>query len=471
MLFNSPLFLFLFLPCLYLLYRLVPSSWRNGTLLVASLLFYSWAEPVFVFWALGSAFLDWILGEIISRRKESGIRKAAVTLGVVANVALLAYFKYANFFWANLVVVFKDLGLGSSPLLHVALPIAISFIVFEKITYLVDLYRGDGRRADNLLTYLTYVFYFPKLLAGPIIRYHDIDEQLRRREVTWVDFRDGMIRFLFGLAKKVLLADHLGHMADQIFRLPAQQLETSLAWVGVVCFTAQIYFDFCGYSDMAIGLSQIFGFRLKENFRQPYTAINFTDFWRRWHISLSTWIRDYLYIPLGGNRHSIARTYFNLCLCFFLSGLWHGASWTFIIWGLYHGAMLIADRVFWKEWQKRLPKIINVGITFFLVMISWVIFRSENFGQMGTFLRTMFVPKQPLEPNFVWVSSDIVFALAVAYFIIFLPLVPRYQRILSWYESLALRRTFELAAAYGLFVFALARIATSSFQAFIYFRF
>jgi alginate O-acetyltransferase complex protein AlgI len=471
MLFNSPLFLFLFLPCLYLLYRVVPPGWRNGTLLAASLLFYSWAEPVFVFWALGSAFLDWILGEVISRRNEPGIRKAAVTLGVVANVALLAYFKYANFFWANLVVVLKGLGLIPSPLLHVALPIAISFIVFEKITYLVDLYRGDGRRADSFLTYMTYVFYFPKLLAGPIIRYHDIDEQLRRREVTWVGFRDGMIRFLFGLAKKVLLADHIGHLADQIFSLPAQQLEMSLAWIGVVCFTAQIYFDFCGYSDMAIGLSLIFGFRLKENFRQPYTAINFTDFWRRWHISLSTWIRDYLYIPLGGNRHSLARTYFNLCLCFFLSGLWHGASWTFIIWGLYHGAMLIADRVFWKEWQKRLPKIMNIAITFFLVMISWVIFRSESFAQMGTFLRTMFIPQPLITPNFIWVSPDIIFALAVAYFTIFLPLVPRYERILSWYENLVLRRTFELTAAYGLFVFALARIATSSFQAFIYFRF
>src|SRR5271157_3742339 len=237
MLFNSPPFLFLFFPCLYLLYRFVPSSWRNGTLLVASLLFYSWAEPVFVFWALGSAFLDWILGEIISRRTEQGIRKAAVTVGVVANVALLAYFKYANFFWANLVEVLKNFGVGSSPLLHVALPIAISFIVFEKITYLVDLYRGDGRRADSLLTYMLYVFYFPKLLAGPIIRYRDIDEQLRRREVTWVDFRDGLIRFLFGLAKKVLIADQLGHLADEIFRLPAQQLDMSMSWVGVFCFT------------------------------------------------------------------------------------------------------------------------------------------------------------------------------------------------------------------------------------------
>ncbi|HTD17532.1 MAG TPA: MBOAT family O-acyltransferase, partial [Chthoniobacterales bacterium] len=256
MLFNSPPFLFLFFPCLYFLYRAVPNNWRNGVLLAASLFFYAWAEPIFVFWALGSAFLDWILGEVISRRTEPGIRKTAVTLGVIANVALLAYFKYANFFWANLVEVLKNFGVAPSPLLHVALPIAISFIVFEKITYLVDLYRGDGRRADNLLTYMLYVFYFPKLLAGPIIRYRDIDEQLRQRQVTWIDFRDGIIRFLFGLAKKVLIADHLGHLADEIFRLPAQQLNMSMAWVGVLCFTAQIYFDFCGYSDMAIGLSR-----------------------------------------------------------------------------------------------------------------------------------------------------------------------------------------------------------------------
>jgi alginate O-acetyltransferase complex protein AlgI len=393
-----------------------------------------------------------------------------VTVGIVANVALLAYFKYANFFWANTVEALKNFGLGVSPALHVALPIAISFIVFEKITYLVDLYRGDCRRADNLLSYLVYVFYFPKLLAGPIIRYHDIDEQFRQREVTWRDLRDGMIRFLFGLAKKVLLADHLGRMTDQIFHLPIEQLDMRTAWIGVLCFTAQIYFDFSGYSDMAIGLSRILGLRLKENFRQPYTAVNFTDFWRRWHISLSTWIRDYLYIPLGGNRCSLARTYCNLCLCFFLSGLWHGAAWTFIVWGLYHGAMLIADRVFWTEWQKRLPKLLNVGITFFLVMISWVIFRAQSLDQMERYLGAMFVP-QKSTPNLVWISPDIVFALAVAYFIIFLPLTPGFERFVVWYESFALRRTMELAAAYGLFLLAIARIATESYQAFIYFRF
>jgi alginate O-acetyltransferase complex protein AlgI len=344
------------------------------------------------------------------------------------------------------------------------------FVTLSPITYLVDLYRRTCHPADNLSTYLLYVFYFPKLLAGPIIRYHDINEQLRKREVTWVDFRDGMIRFLFGLAKKVLLADHIGHFADEVFLLPSKQLDMSMAWIGIFCFTAQIYFDFCGYSDMAIGLSRIFGFHLKENFRQPYTAVNFTDFWRRWHISLSNWIRDYLYIPLGGNRYSMPRTYFNLCLCFFLSGLWHGASWTFIIWGLFHGAMLIADRLFWKEWQKHLPKILNVAITFFLVMISWAIFRAQSLSQVGYYLRAMFIPRST-ESNLLWLSPDIVCALAVAYFIIFLPLVPRFEKFLNWYERLGLRRTTELGTAYGLFLLALARIAAASYQAFIYFRF
>jgi alginate O-acetyltransferase complex protein AlgI len=470
MLFNSPLFLFLFFPGVYFCYRFAPNTWRNHILLAASFFFYSWAEPTFVFWALGSALLDWVLGGVISRSSEPNIRKAAVTLGIVANAALLGYFKYANFFWANFVAVLHSLGLQPSPLLHVALPIAISFIVFEKITYLVDLYRGDCKPADNLSTYLLYVFYFPKLLAGPIIRYHDIDQQLRERQVTWLDFRDGMIRFLSGLAKKVLLADHIGRLANDVFALPVNQLSLPLAWVGVLCFSAQIYFDFCGYSDMAIGLSRIFGFRLKENFRQPYTAINFTDFWRRWHISLSTWIRDYLYIPLGGNRHSLVRTYFNLCLCFFLSGLWHGAAWTFIIWGLYHGSMLIADRVFWKELQRYLPKVANVAITFFLVMISWVIFRAQSLDQIGFYLRAMFIPR-PVEPTLIWFSPDVVCALAVAYFIIFLPLLPRFDKILAWYEGLAIRRTMELAGAYILLLFSLARIATASYQAFIYFRF
>ena len=211
MLFNSPLFLFVFFPCPYFIYRFSPTTWQNRILFAASLFFYSWAEPIFVFWALGSALLDWVLGEVISRSTEPTIRKGALTLGVFANVALLAYFKYANFFWANFVSILKQFGLQSFSLLHVALPIAISFIVFEKITYLVDLYRKDGRPADDLLTYMLYVFYFRKLLAGPIIRYRDIDQQLRQRRVTWIDFRDGMIRFLFGLAKKVLLADHIGH--------------------------------------------------------------------------------------------------------------------------------------------------------------------------------------------------------------------------------------------------------------------
>jgi alginate O-acetyltransferase complex protein AlgI len=470
MLFNSPLFLFLFFPCLYFIYRVSPGAWQNRILLAASLFFYSWAEPIFVFWALGSALLDWVLGEVIWRSPQPKIRKGALTVGVIANVALLSYFKYANFFWANFVAVFKQFGLQPFGLLHVALPIAISFIVFEKITYLVDLYRKDGRPADDLLTYMLYVFYFPKLLAGPIIRYRDIDQQLRQRQVTWIDFRDGLIRFLFGLAKKVLIADHIGHLANEVFALPAKQLDMPLAWLGVFCFSAQIYFDFSGYSDMAIGLSQIFGFRLKENFRQPYTAINFTDFWRRWHISLSTWIRDYLYIPLGGNRCSLARTYFNLCLCFFLSGLWHGAAWTFIIWGLFHGTMLIADRVFWNRWQTHLPKVMNVAITFCLVMISWVIFRSQSFDQIGFYLRAMFIPHS-VEPTLLSASPDIVWTLAAAYFIIFLPLLPRFEKVLAWYENLALRRTLELAGAYGLLLFALARIATFSYQSFLYFRF
>jgi alginate O-acetyltransferase complex protein AlgI len=279
-----------------------------------------------------------------------------------------------------------------------------------------------------------------------------------------------MIRFLFGLAKKVLIADHIGYLANQVFALPAKQLDMPLAWLGVICFSAQIYFDFSGYSDMAIGLSQVFGFRLKENFRQPYTAINFTDFWRRWHISLSTWIRDYLYIPLGGNRCSLARTYFNLCLCFFLSGLWHGAAWTFIIWGLFHGTMLIADRVFWNRWQTHLPKVVNVAITFCLVMISWVIFRSQSLDQIGFYLRAMFIPHS-VEPTLLAVGPDVVWTLAVAYFIIFLPLLPRFEKVLAWYENLGLRRTLELAGAYGLLLFALARIATFSYQSFLYFRF
>ena len=387
MLFSSPLFLFAFFPAFLAAYFLLPRRFQNTVLLGASLFFYSWAEPRFVFVVLISALFDYLLGRGIhalpsdreSPPQRALRRRGLLTLGIVSNLGLLVYFKYANFFLSSVDAAFRTLHLHPFPLLEIALPVGISFIVFEKITYLVDLYRGTGIPARHLTSYLLYVFFFPKLLAGPIIKYHDIAPQLEKRTVTLDDVVYGMTRFCLGLAKKLLLADALGGVADHIFAMPNHAIGTRNAWLGLICFTLQIFFDFSGYSDMAIGMARVVGFRLMENFNSPYIAANFTEFWRRWHISLSTWIREYLYIPLGGNRISVPRTYLNLWLCFFASGLWHGARWTFVLWGAYQGTFMALDKLFWLNASKRLPHLVNVALCFFFVMLGWVLFRAQRF--------------------------------------------------------------------------------------------
>lgn len=303
-----------------------------------------------------------------------------------------------------------------------ALPLGVSFIVFEKITYLVDLYRGTARPAASLLDYLNYVFLFPKLLAGPIVKYHDIAPQLARPSHRYEDVRDGLIRFIQGLAKKTVVADTLAPVADQIFALQRHELDPGRAWLGLLCFTLQIYYDFSGYSDMAIGLARILGFRLLENFDHPYLATSFTDFWRRWHISLSTWIKEYLYIPLGGNRVSTARSYFNLCLCFLLSGLWHGASWNFLLWGGAHGAALVADRAFWLRWQRALPPAVNRALTFALVMLTWVFFRCGTLQAACNFFLALAGAHAP-DQNPVVPTRDLWFILVLAGGLVVAPLI------------------------------------------------
>ena len=473
MLFNSGLFLFGFLPACLFLYFLAPPAARNSVLVLASLLFYAWAEPVFVLWAAGSALLDFVLGGLIHRSNSGRLRKLCVAAGVASNLSLLCWFKYATF----AVGVLSDLLTRASvhPFIHlgqILLPIGISFIVFEKITYLVDIYRGTGRPTPNFWTYLLYVFYFPKLLAGPIIRYCDIERQILRRAVTFEDVRDGFVRFLTGVCKKVLIADQVAGIADSVFSLKATSLDFATAWVGVACFTLQIYFDFSGYSDMAIGLSRVFGFRLSENFNNPYLAVNFTDFWRRWHISLSTWIREYLYIPLGGNRRSTARTYFNLCLCFFLCGLWHGAAWPFIIWGIFHGAMLVFERSFWIRVQERLPSGFNRLVTLFLVMLSWVVFRSPDVGEMLKMYGALFDPFRSAQHlSYIWVSPDIVCSLAAGCFLVFSPLLAGWKSAMGRFAGWRLYHESVLALTYMVTLLAVGRMAISTFRNFIYFRF
>ncbi len=336
MLFYEPLFLFLFAPAVYGLYLLIGGNRgaRLAVLLAASLFFYAWSEPLFVFVVLASAFADvFVARRIDALAPDDKARKLWLALGVAANLGLLVYFKYAGFLVANLDVVLRALTMPGLAFPAIALPIGVSFIVFEKITFLVDVHRGVTKPAQSLSLYTFYVFFFPKLLAGPIVKYHDIAEQLARfRHATSEDFVEGFSRFMLGVGKKLLLADTLAGGADLVFSQDAAHLGFADAWAGVLFFTFQIYFDFSGYSDMAIGLARMFGFRLQENFDMPYVATSVSEFWRRWHMSLTSWIRDYLYIPLGGNRRGELRMQVNLWLCFLASGLWHGAAWTYIAW-------------------------------------------------------------------------------------------------------------------------------------------
>ncbi|MDB6070670.1 MAG: Membrane bound O-acyl transferase family protein [Verrucomicrobiales bacterium] len=464
MLFSTPFFIFVFLPVFLALYALLP--FRSATLLLASLVFYGWSEPVFIWVVIASGAIDWWLGARLAAAGPAQGKPWLVT-GVVSNLALLLYTKYTGFALGNLNILLTSFGLGAVSIPDIALPLGVSFIVFEKITYLVDIHRGRATPATSFIDYLNYVFLFPKLLAGPIIKYHDIAPQLTRPVHRWADIHAGMGRFLVGLSKKVLLSDLVAPTGDAVFNLTPDQLDTPTAWIGLFCFTLQIYFDFSGYSDMAIGLGRMLGFHLLENFRQPYLATSITDFWRRWHISLSTWIKEYLYIPLGGSRVSTARSYLNLCLCFLLSGLWHGASWNFLIWGVSHGLLLVADRAFWLNWQTRLPRWFNTVLTFFLVALTWVFFRCETFAHARDFMAALFGRTGPLG-NTVVPSADVWGGLAVASLCV---LLPGWKPAAAFFSTIASRRVLCLTGMVVLLIFCTIRMSVSSFHPFLYFRF
>jgi len=375
MLFTEPSFLFLFLPILLWLYWGCPKYLRNGLLLLASLIFYAWGEKQYTIVMLISILLNYFIGLGVDSKNSRSVRQAFLILGIVANLGILAFFKYANFFVDNFNALLIPLGQQPIEFARVHLPIGISFFTFQSMSYVIDVYRGHAGTQKNLFNLGLYVSLFPQLIAGPIVRYESIDAQIIKRFISTNLFVSGICRFIIGISKKMIIANAVAYPADQIFKLPSNELTTNLAWVGIICYTLQIYFDFSGYSDMAIGLGRMFGFQFVENFRYPYIASSVTDFWRRWHISLSSWFRDYLYIPLGGNRVSQPRIYFNLITVFFLCGLWHGANWGFIIWGFYHGIFLVIERI---GFQKVLAKTVPILRHFYaitVVMFGWVFFR------------------------------------------------------------------------------------------------
>jgi len=468
--FSSPLFLFGFLPTFLALYAAIPTRALNTTALIASVFFYAWGEPIFVLFAVASAALDLVVVRLMVASHRVGVRRLLLGVGVAANLGLLAYVKYANFAYANVdPVVGAWLGVHLPHMRTIALPIGISFIVFEKITYVVDVHRGVSRPALSVRDYLLYVFLFPKLLAGPIIKYHDIAQQLIHRPRRLDDVGAGLTRFAIGLAKKVLLADPMGELADMVFA-PGEAIGFRLAWLGAIAYALQIFFDFSGYSDMAIGLARMMGFRLRENFVRPYLAIGFGDFWRRWHISLSTWIRDYLYIPLGGDRVSTPRLYLNLWICFLASGLWHGAAWTFVLWGAYHGLFLTLDRLFLKRLLTGLPRVAGIGFTFLAVTIGWVVFRAPDAGAALTYLAAM---SDPLghSHRVALVSRDLYLVMAIGLAMCFLPALDGFERLHEELRAAPQWQTISMAFAAGLLALSIAKATTVAFHPFLYFRF
>lgn len=389
MVFSSPIFVFLFLPLTGLLYFCAPRPARNAILLAASLIFYAWGEQLFVFVMLASILLNWIFGLILEKYRGPAAARLVIAGAVAVNIGLLGFYKYSGF----MVAQFNSLtAMGGWPAVNFDaphLPLGISFFTFHALSYVIDVYRRDAQAQKNPVDFALYISFFPQLIAGPIIRYHDICDQLRGRRERFDLAVSGVERALAGFGKKMILANPLGEIADRAFGLPGDQLGTGVAWLGIAAYSLQIYLDFSGYSDMAIGLARVFGFDFLENFNYPYRARSIQEFWRRWHISLSNWFRDYLYIPLGGNRVAEWRIWLNLVIVFLVCGFWHGAAWTFVLWGALHGLFLVLERAGLGAVLARLPGFIGWLYAMAVVVLAWVFFRAGDLGAACAYLAAM----------------------------------------------------------------------------------
>ena len=394
MLFSSLTFLFGFLPILLILYFIIKNrKYKNVVLLIFSLLFYAWGEPKYILLMLLTILIVYIFGILIDkfdREKKLTLKKLSLILCIILVLGSLIFFKYSNFLIENINSIFNT----KINLINVIMPIGISFYTFQILSYIIDLYNKKIKLQKNYFSLALYVSLFPQLIAGPIVRYETVEEEIDNRKETKEDVIAGTKRFIIGLSKKVIIANQMALLADLIFNKHNGSYGTSIIWLGTLAYTLQIYFDFSGYSDMAIGLGRIFGFHFLENFDYPYISKSVTEFWRRWHISLSTWFRDYVYIPLGGNRVNKFKWIRNIILVWLLTGLWHGAAWNFIIWGIYYGLLLLFEKLFLNKLLNKLPSIINWLYTFIIVMIGWMIFRSNSLNELLLFIKTMFVYKQ-----------------------------------------------------------------------------
>ena len=474
MVFSSLVFLCIFLPAVFLLYTVIPNlRVRNALLIIASLVFYAYGEPVYVLLMIGSSLLNYLCALWVDRGERKS--KLALTVAVIVNLGVLGVFKYAGFFVSSINGV---TGL-SIPVPEIALPIGISFFTFQALSYVIDVYRGNVGVQKNYFKVLLYISFFPQLIAGPIVKYRDINEQIDSRKQDIEKIARGFRRFVCGLMKKVLIANTMGQVADIMFAQDTSTMALPAAWLGAIAYIFQIYYDFCGYSDMAIGLGLMFGFEFKENFNYPYGAASVQDFWRRWHISLSTWFKEYLYIPLGGNRKGAGRTALNRMIVFFCTGLWHGASWTFVLWGLWHGAFLLLEG--FVPAIKKLPRVIGHIYTMLVVTLGFVVFRADTISYGFAYIGRMFTGFS-MESS----SMSVMLAQLTPWFILILvaaiigcaPIRPLSDKIRSvLYGKGSLTKGWQIVqiALYALafvgLVWCILRLSPAAYNPFIYFRF
>ena len=463
MVFSSITFLFYFLPIVLIIYYLIPNKYKNIVLLISSFIFYFYGEPKKIYIKILSKLATYIFGILIDKYKKTKYSKIFLILSIFINIGLLIYFKYADFIIKNI-----NLWLSNKiDLIHVILPIGISFYTFQLISYIVDVYRGEAKVQKNIIKLATYISLFPQLIAGPIVRYTTIENQLENREYNMKNFSIGVRRFIIGLGKKVMIANVMGNLIN-IF-LVSDEKSVLFYWLYAIALMIQIYFDFSGYSDMAIGLGKMLGFDFPENFNYPYIATSITDFWRRWHISLSSWFRDYTYIPLGGNRVSKLKWIRNIIIVWMLTGLWHGAEWNFVIWGLYFGVLLIIEKVFLLKWLQKIPKVISRIYTLFIVMISFIIFNGEGIStileNIGGLFKFVSIPLITNESMYYLKSYIIVIILGI------IGATPICKNILTNEKLKKIVNILEPIYLLLIFIICTSYIVDGSFNPFLYFRF
>lgn len=467
MVFSSLTFLMLFLPAVLLIYFAVPRQGKNAVLFIFSLLFYAWGEPIYVGLMIFSTVLDYTCGWLVEKYRGTSKQKIGLLISVFTNLGLLFFFKYTDFFIGTINTVFgTDIAM-----LNLPLPIGISFYTFQTMSYTIDVYRGDAKVQKNILSFGAYVSLFPQLIAGPIVRYQDVADQLNERTHSFDRFGNGVKRFVTGLGKKVLLANNIGLLWDAISKTAAENLTTLAAWLGIIAFAFQIYFDFSGYSDMAIGLGKMFGFEFLENFNYPYTSKSVTEFWRRWHISLGTWFRDYIYIPLGGNRKGLPIQIRNIAIVWLLTGFWHGASWNYVLWGVFYGLLLMAEKLFLLKWPKKAPAFVGHIYTMFAVLFGWVLFAFEDFGKGVAFLKTMFGGGAGFISNSTLYQILSYLPLLIVCLVAANPLAKKIYGKLSCKAGEGVLLTVDSVRIAGIMLLSIAYLISGSYNPFLYFRF